>query len=33
MFMYKDKTGENALDLNFKVFREMDFGQFWGGFL
>ena len=31
MFMYKDKTGENALDLNFKVFREMNFGQFWGG--
>jgi len=26
-----DRTGEKAIDLNFKVYREMDFGQVWGG--
>ena len=31
MFQAKEKTGESALDVNFKVYREFDWGQLWGG--
>ncbi|TWO33762.1 type IX secretion system membrane protein PorP/SprF [Seonamhaeicola sediminis] len=31
MFQYKDGTGESSMDFNAKVYREMDFGQLWGG--
>jgi type IX secretion system PorP/SprF family membrane protein len=31
MFQYVDQTKEKFLDLNLKVYREMDFGRLWGG--
>lgn len=31
MFQWKERTGEQAFDINFKAYREMDFGKLWGG--
>jgi|SRR5690625_2914119 len=31
LFQWTERTGEKAIDVNFKVFREMDFGRLWGG--
>ena len=31
MFAHKDATKETFLDLNLKVYREMDFGRLWAG--
>ena len=31
MYMYRDATGESSIDINMKVYRDMDFGKVWGG--
>lgn len=31
MYMYRDATGESSIDLNAKVYKEMEFGKLWGG--
>ena len=31
MFMYRDATKESSIDINAKVYKEMDFGKIWGG--
>ena len=31
MYMYRDATEESSIDINAKVYREMDFGTLWGG--
>lgn len=31
MYMYRDATEESSIDLNLKVYRELDFGKVWGG--
>lgn len=31
MFLYKDGTGEASIDINAKVYKEMEFGKLWGG--
>ena len=31
MYMYRDATEESTIDINAKVYREMDFGKVWGG--
>lgn len=31
MFLYRDGTKESSIDLNAKVYKEMDFGKLWGG--
>ncbi|APY08747.1 hypothetical protein BWZ20_10715 [Winogradskyella sp. J14-2] len=31
MYMYRDATEESSIDINAKVYREMDFGKIWGG--
>jgi type IX secretion system PorP/SprF family membrane protein len=31
MFMYRDATSEALIDVNMKVYKEMDFGRVWGG--
>jgi type IX secretion system PorP/SprF family membrane protein len=31
MYMYRDATQESSIDINGKVYREMDFGRLWGG--
>ena len=31
LFQWRERTGEQALDVNFKAYREMDFGTLWGG--
>jgi len=31
MFMYRDATKESSVDVNMKVYREMDFGKLWAG--
>ena len=31
MFMYRDATKESSIDINFKGYKEMDFGTLWGG--
>ena len=31
MFLYKDGTKESSIDINGKVYRDMDFGKIWGG--
>jgi len=31
MFQWQERTGEQAIDINFKAYREMDFGKLWGG--
>jgi len=31
LFQWKERTGEQSIDINFKAFREMEFGRVWGG--
>lgn len=31
MFMYRDATQESSIDINGKVYKQMDFGRLWGG--
>ena len=31
MFQYKDGTQEASIDLNGKVYKDMDFGSIWAG--
>lgn len=31
LFQFSESTGEQAIDANFKAYREMDFGKLWGG--
>lgn len=31
LFQYTEKTKENAIDLNLKLYKEMEFGKLWGG--
>ncbi|WP_431137067.1 PorP/SprF family type IX secretion system membrane protein [Psychroserpens mesophilus] len=31
MYMYRDATEESSIDVNAKIYREMDFGTLWGG--
>ena len=31
LFQWAERTGEKAIDVNFKAYRTMDFGQLWGG--
>lgn len=31
MFMYRDATQESTIDVNAKIYKQMDFGKFWGG--
>jgi type IX secretion system PorP/SprF family membrane protein len=31
LFQFQERTGEQTVDVNFKAYREMDFGQLWGG--
>jgi len=31
MLMYKDGTQEGSIDINAKVYKEVDFGEIWGG--
>ncbi|MBT8325897.1 MAG: type IX secretion system membrane protein PorP/SprF [Winogradskyella sp.] len=31
MYMYRDATQESTIDVNFKAYKEMDFGKVWGG--
>ncbi|MCC1483031.1 PorP/SprF family type IX secretion system membrane protein [Winogradskyella immobilis] len=31
LYFYRDATRENSIDVNAKVYREMDFGKIWGG--
>lgn len=31
MYMYRDATRESSIDLNFKIYKETEFGKIWGG--
>ncbi len=31
LFQYSERTGEQAIDINFKAYRFMEFGRLWGG--
>lgn len=31
LFQFTEKTKENAIDLNLKLYKEMEFGKLWGG--
>ena len=31
LFQYKDGTGESSIDINAKVYKQMEFGKVWGG--
>ncbi len=31
MFQYTEKTKENSIDLNVKLYKELEFGKLWGG--
>ncbi|MGF1555448.1 PorP/SprF family type IX secretion system membrane protein [Paucihalobacter sp.] len=31
MYMYRDATQESSIDINGKVYKDMDFGRIWGG--
>lgn len=31
LFQWQERTGESAIDLNFKAYRKFDFGKLWGG--
>lgn len=31
LFQVAERTGESAVDINFKAYRKMDFGNLWGG--
>ena len=30
LFQFTERTGEQAIDINFKTYRKMDFGKLWG---
>ncbi len=30
LFQFTERTGEQAIDINFKAYRQMDFGRLWG---
>ena len=30
LFQFSERTGEQAIDINFKTYRKMDFGRLWG---
>ncbi|PHS67699.1 MAG: hypothetical protein COB12_02920 [Flavobacterium sp.] len=30
LFQFTERTGEQAIDINFKAYRQMDFGKLWG---
>lgn len=32
LFQYTDETKEKSIDLNLKVYKDLDFGKIWGGF-
>lgn len=31
MFQLTERTGEKGIDINFKAYKDLDFGQLWGG--
>lgn len=31
LFQWRERTGEQAIDINFKAYYDMDFGKLWGG--
>ncbi|MEM0519286.1 PorP/SprF family type IX secretion system membrane protein [Aequorivita flava] len=31
LFQWSERTGEQAVDINFKAYRNMEFGKLWGG--
>ena len=31
LFQWKERTGEQSIDINFKVYRELEFGRIWTG--
>lgn len=31
LFQWTERTGEKSVDINFKAYRKMDFGNLWGG--
>ena len=31
MFQFSERTGEQSIDINLKVYRQMEFGNLWGG--
>ena len=31
LFQWSERTGEQAIDVNLKAYRELDFGKLWGG--
>jgi len=31
LFSWKERTGEQSVDINFKAYREVEFGRVWGG--
>ncbi|MEM7185866.1 MAG: type IX secretion system membrane protein PorP/SprF [Bacteroidota bacterium] len=31
LFSWKERTGEQSIDVNFKAYREMEFGRLWAG--
>lgn len=31
LFQWAERTNESSIDVNFKAYRKMDFGQLWGG--
>lgn len=31
LFQWRERTGESSIDVNFKAYREVDFGRIWGG--
>ncbi len=31
LFQWRERTGEQSIDINFKVYREMDFARLWAG--
>jgi len=31
LFQFSERTGEQVFDINFKLYRDMDFGKLWGG--
>ena len=31
MFQFQERTGEQSVDINMKVYRNMEFGKLWGG--
>jgi len=31
LFQWKERTGEQSIDVNFKAYRELEFGRIWAG--